>query len=91
MTKDNSITLKVKNMYKKYPYPSPSTDISQTNELLNLLPKEIWQDAPKKVKIFNPAFEEVSAKYATGIISELGIFTHKKFIKQTKKVYPMLF
>ena len=37
MTKDDSITLKVKNMYKKYPYPSPSTDVSQTNELLNLL------------------------------------------------------
>ena len=37
MTKDDSITQKVKNMYKKYPYPSPSTDISQTNELLNLL------------------------------------------------------
>jgi len=37
MTKYDSITQKVKNMYKKYPYPSPSTDISQTNELLNLL------------------------------------------------------
>jgi SAM-dependent methyltransferase len=37
MTKDDSITQKVKNMYKKYPYPSPSTEISQTNELLNLL------------------------------------------------------
>ena len=37
MTKDDSITQKVKNMYKKYPYPSPSTDVSQTNELLNLL------------------------------------------------------
>ena len=37
MTKDDSITQKVKDMYKKYPYPSPSTDVSQTNELLNLL------------------------------------------------------
>jgi len=37
MTKNDSITQKVKNMYKKYPYPSPSTNISQTNELLNLL------------------------------------------------------
>ena len=37
MTKDDPITQKVKNMYKKYPYPSPSTDVSQTNELLNLL------------------------------------------------------
>jgi len=37
MTKDDSITQKVENMYKKYPYPSPSIDITQTNELLNLL------------------------------------------------------
>lgn len=37
MTKDDSITRKVKNMYKKYPYPSPSTELTQTNELLNLL------------------------------------------------------
>lgn len=54
-------------------------------------PKEVWQDAPKEVEIFNPAFEEIPAKYATGIISELGAFSHKKFIKQTKKTYPMLF
>ena len=33
----DKITKKVQNMYKKYPYPSPSTDPSQTNELLNLL------------------------------------------------------
>lgn len=38
MEQDNdSITQKVKNMYKKYPYPSPSVDVSETNELLNLL------------------------------------------------------
>lgn len=37
MTSDDSITKKVKDMYKKYPYPSPSTELAQTNELLNLL------------------------------------------------------
>jgi SAM-dependent methyltransferase len=37
MNEDDPITQKVKNMYKKYPYPSPSTEIAQTNELLNLL------------------------------------------------------
>jgi len=31
------ITKKVEKMYKEYPYPSPSTQTSQTNELLNLL------------------------------------------------------
>ena len=33
----DKITKEVEAMYKKYPYPSPSTDPSQTNELLNLL------------------------------------------------------
>ena len=37
MTDEDLITQNVKNMYKQYPYPSPSTEISQTNELLNLL------------------------------------------------------
>ena len=53
--------------------------------------KEVWQNPPKSVKIFNPAFEEIPAKYATGIISELGTHNHKNFIKQTKKTYSMLF
>jgi len=33
----DKITKKVAKMYKEYPYPSPSTQTSQTNELLNLL------------------------------------------------------
>ena len=33
----DKITKKVEKMYKEYPYPSPSTQSSQTNELLNLL------------------------------------------------------
>ena len=37
MNKIDKITKKVHDMYKKYPYPSPSTNPSQTNELLNLL------------------------------------------------------
>jgi len=38
MSKDDElITRKVQDMYKKYPYPSPSTELTQTNELLNLL------------------------------------------------------
>lgn len=37
MTDYDPTTKKVKNMYKKYPYPSPSIELAQTNELLNLL------------------------------------------------------
>jgi len=34
---EDKITKKVKEMYLKYPYPSPSRETAQTNELLNLL------------------------------------------------------
>ncbi len=47
-TEDN-ITKKVKEMYLKYPYPSPSKEISQTNELVNLL-KIFEIENNKKIK-----------------------------------------
>ena len=34
---EDDITKQVKEMYLKYPYPSPSREISETNELVNLL------------------------------------------------------
>lgn len=47
--------------------------------------KEIWKNAPKKIKIENPAFETVKAKYITAIISELGILKPKAFVRKAKK------
>ncbi len=46
---------------------------------------EVWDKAPKKIKIKNPAFEFVPKKYITGIISELGNLTYSEFIKERKK------
>ena len=51
--------------------------------------KEVWESA-KNIKIRNPAFETVPAKYITAIISELGILTPKEFIKKVKKTYPFI-
>ena len=34
---EDKITKQVKEMYLKYPYPSPSRELSETNELVNLL------------------------------------------------------
>ena len=46
---------------------------------------EVWKNYPKKVTIENPAFELIPKKQITSIISELGILTHKEFLKQAKK------
>jgi len=46
--------------------------------------KEIWDKAPRNIKIRNPAFEFVPKKYITGIITELGFMKYDKFVKSMK-------
>ncbi len=46
---------------------------------------EVWENAPKHVKIRNPAFEKIPKKYIKKIVSELGILTYKDFLKKAKK------
>lgn len=48
---------------------------------------EVWNKAPKHIKIKNPAFETVRAKYITAIISDLGVLKPKAFIRKVKKAY----
>jgi len=46
---------------------------------------EVWQKAPKNLKIKNPAFEFVEKKYIKGIISELGVLSYSSFLKKVEK------
>ena len=46
---------------------------------------EVWDRAPNKIKIKNPAFEFVGSKYVKGIVSELGSLSFKKFLKEVRK------
>jgi len=43
---------------------------------------EVWDKAPKHIKIKNPAFEFVDKKYITGIITELGLMRYDGFTKR---------
>ena len=52
--------------------------------------KEVWKNAPKKLKIINFAFDKVPAKYITGIICEFGVIKPKDVKKTIKKHYPWL-
>jgi translation initiation factor 2B subunit (eIF-2B alpha/beta/delta family) len=45
---------------------------------------EIWDKAPKQIKIKNPAFEFVPKKYITGIITELGLMKYDEFVRKMK-------
>ncbi len=43
---------------------------------------EVWDKAPKGVKIKNPAFEFVNKKYISGIITEFGLMKYDKFVNE---------
>lgn len=43
---------------------------------------EVWNHAPRKIKIENPAFEFVNKKYITGIVTELGLMKYGDFVKK---------
>lgn len=53
--------------------------------------KEIWDKAPKGVRVSNHAFERVSPEHVTAIISELGVYSLDSFIEETKKKYRWMF
>jgi len=43
---------------------------------------EVWNRAPKDVKIKNPAFEFVPKKYISGIVTEFGLMKYDNFVKR---------
>jgi len=46
---------------------------------------EIWNKAPKNIRIRNPAFELVEKKYIKAIISEYGILSYDNFLRKVRK------
>jgi len=45
---------------------------------------EVWDRAPKNIKLKNPAFEFVPKKYITGIVTEFGLMKYNDFVKKMK-------
>jgi len=69
---------------------NPATIMGHDEEIEQREPAEVWEDAPKGVKIHNPAFEVCSQDSLTGMISELGIFKPEALITEIKVAYPWL-
>jgi ribose 1,5-bisphosphate isomerase len=53
--------------------------------------KELWEDAPKELEMYNPAFEVVDAGLITGFITEFGIIKPRDIGTFVKQKYPWLF
>jgi ribose 1,5-bisphosphate isomerase len=46
---------------------------------------EVWRNAPKKIKIRNPAFEKIDKKFVKAIVSEEGILSFEDFVQAMGK------
>ena len=53
--------------------------------------KELWEDAPKALHMYNPAFEVVDSGLITGYVTELGILKPGDIKKAAQENYPWLF
>jgi translation initiation factor 2B subunit (eIF-2B alpha/beta/delta family) len=53
-------------------------------------PKEIWPQAPKKLKIINFAFDLIPAEWIDSIICEIGIINPSRIKNIVKKNYPWI-
>lgn len=53
--------------------------------------RELWEDAPKDLKIFNPAFEFVDNRMISGFLTEFGVIKPKEVSSVAREKYPWLF
>lgn len=53
--------------------------------------EEVWAEAPAKLKIINPAFDIVDAKFVSGYITEGGVLKREELVEKAKNLYPWIF
>jgi ribose 1,5-bisphosphate isomerase len=62
---------------------SHSWKFSRDNITIEQRPaNEVWQNAPRGVLVYNPAFEIAEAQHIKSVISELGVLGFKDFVKK---------
>ena len=66
------------------------TDIHDDVHIETRNPEEVWPDKPKELEIINFAFDQIPAKYITGIITEFWIIKPSELGKTVKEHYPWM-
>ncbi len=69
----------------------PATQRGEYEELEERNRGEVWEDAPEKLVIRNPAFEVVRSSLIHGLISEEGIIPPQTITETIRRKYPWIF
>jgi translation initiation factor 2B subunit (eIF-2B alpha/beta/delta family) len=78
IAKDNEIPVYVVADSWKYTNHNPEIEKRPLNE--------VWDRAPKNIKILNPAFEFIDKSLIKGVVSDLGNFRFEKFVRLAKNI-----
>lgn len=70
---------------------NPETLYGEEEKIEQRDPNEVWENPPKGVKIYNPAFEVTSPDMFTGVITELGIYKGEALVDAVKEEYSWMF
>lgn len=63
----------------------PQTVFGMDEPIENRSRNEIWPNAPKKIEVYNPAFEMIRSGLVTGLITEIGIYRPEILVEEMKK------
>lgn len=53
--------------------------------------KELWEDAPEGLKMFNPAFDLIPHQFITGFITEIGLIKPENMVSALREEYGWVF
>jgi len=49
--------------------------------------KEIWDEAPKGVTVYNPSFEMIESRFITGYMTEIGVISPSELTRSAQQTY----
>ena len=66
----------------------PETLQGECEKIEQRTPSEVWNEAPQKLHVRNPAFDVTPNRYIHGIICEEGIIAPQSIVETVNRSYP---
>ena len=68
----------------------PETLYGECEKIEQRIPMEVWQEAPKKLLVQNPAFDVTPRRYIHGFICEEGLIAPQSIVEVVHRRYPWI-
>jgi ribose 1,5-bisphosphate isomerase len=69
----------------------PETLMGNYEKIEQRNPREVWKEAPERLKVRNPAFDVTPSKYIHGLICEEGVIAPQSIVEAVNRRHPWVF